>query len=38
VKDISEKAGEYTGHLYVKTDFPQKPEFVIIVNGIIREN
>jgi len=38
VKDISDKAGEYTGHLYVKTDYPQKPEFVIIVNGYIREN
>ena len=37
VEDISEKAGEYTGHLYVRTDFPQKPEFVIIVNGYIRE-
>jgi hypothetical protein len=38
VEDISEKAGEYTGHLYVRTDYPQKPEFVIIVNGYIREN
>ena len=38
VKDISDKAGEYSGHLYVKTDYPQKPEFVIIVNGYIREN
>lgn len=37
VKDISEKAGEYTGHLYVKTDNPQKPKFVIIVNGYIRD-
>jgi hypothetical protein len=37
VEDISNKAGEYTGHLYVRTDFPQKPEFVIIVNGYIRE-
>ena len=38
VKDISAKAGEYTGRLYVKTDSPQKPEFVIIVNGYIRED
>ena len=38
VEDISNKAGEYTGHLYVRTDYPQKPEFVIIVNGYIREN
>ena len=37
VEDISEKAGEYTGHLYVRTDYPRKPEFVIIVNGYIRE-
>jgi hypothetical protein len=38
VKDISEKAGDYTGHLYVRTDYPHKPEFVIIVNGFIRDN
>ena len=38
VEDISNKAGEYTGHLYVRTDFSQKPEFVVIVNGHIREN
>ncbi|UCE52168.1 MAG: hypothetical protein JSV31_23350 [Desulfobacterales bacterium] len=37
VEDISNKAGEYTGHLYVRTDYPQKPKFVIIVNGYIRE-
>ena len=37
VEDISEKAGEYTGHLYVRTDYPQNPEFVIIVNGYIRD-
>ncbi len=38
IEDISENAGEYTGHLYVRTDYPQKPEFVIIVNGYISEN
>ena len=38
VEDISENAGEYTGHLFVRTDFPQKPEFVIIVNGHITDN
>lgn len=37
VKDISEKAGEYMGHLYVRTDYPPKPEFVIIVNGYISD-
>jgi len=35
VENISEAAGEYTGHLVVKTDLPKKPEFVIIVNGNI---
>ena len=38
VEDISENAGEYTGHLFVRTDFPPKPEFVIIVNGHITDN
>jgi hypothetical protein len=38
VKDISTKAGEYTGHLIVRTDHPKKSEFVIIINGYIREN
>jgi hypothetical protein len=38
VEDISTKAGEYTGHLIVRTDHPKKPEFVIIINGYIREN
>ena len=37
VEDISAKAGEYTGHLIVKTDHPQKPKFVVIVNGHIRD-
>ena len=34
VQDISEKAGDYTGHLYVRTDDPLKPELVIIINGL----
>ncbi len=38
VGDISTKAGEYTGHLIVRTDHPQKPEFVIVVNGYITDN
>jgi hypothetical protein len=38
VEDISEIAGEYTGHLMVRTDHPKKPEFVIIVNGYITNN
>jgi hypothetical protein len=38
VEDISEKPGEYTGRLYVRTDCPRKPKFVIIVNGYITEN
>jgi hypothetical protein len=38
VENISKKAGEFRGHLIVRTDHPQKPELVIIVNGDIREN
>jgi len=37
VEDISTEAGEHTGHLIVRTDHPQKPEFVIVVNGYITE-
>ena len=37
VQDISTKMGEYTGHLIVRTDHPQKPKFVVIVNGHIRD-
>jgi hypothetical protein len=38
VTDVSTEAGEYTGHLIVKTDHPQKPEFVVIVNGYITDD
>ena len=38
VQDISKQAGEFTGHLIVQTDQPQKPELVIIVSGYIEEN
>jgi hypothetical protein len=38
VEDISTKAGQYSGHLVVRTDQPQKPQLVIIVNGYIEEN
>lgn len=38
VEDISTKAGEFSGHLVVQTDLPQKPELVIIVNEYIEEN
>jgi hypothetical protein len=37
VEDISKKAGEFSGHLIVRTDQPQKPELVIIVNEYIKE-
>ena len=37
VEDISEKVGDYTGHLYVRTDNPLKPELVIIINGHVSE-
>ena len=38
VEDISQKTGNFSGHLIVQTDQPQKPEIVIIVNGYIEEN
>jgi hypothetical protein len=38
VEDISKTAGEYTGHLIVRTDHPQKPEFVVVVNGYITDD
>ena len=37
VEDISQKPGEYTGHLYVRTDNPLKPELVIIINGHVSD-
>ncbi len=36
VEDISETAGDYTGHLYIRTDNPLKPELTIIVTGDIK--
>ena len=33
VVDISKTTGDYTGHLYVRTDNPLKSELVIIING-----
>ena len=38
VEDISTAAGQYSGHLVVRTDQLQKPELVIIVSGYIAEN
>ncbi len=38
VTDISTESGEYTGHLIVRTDHPQKPQFVVIVNGHITDD
>ena len=38
VVDVSNKAGEYSGRLIVRTDQPQKPELVIIIKGYIQEN
>jgi len=35
VEDISGRAGEYAGHLIVRTDNPRKPRLVIIVNGTV---
>jgi hypothetical protein len=38
VEDISKRPGQYSGHLVVQTDQPQKPKLVIIVKGYIEEN
>ena len=38
VEDISTKAGQYSGHLVLRTDQLQKPKLVIIVSGYIAEN
>ena len=38
VEDISKKPGQFSGHLIVRTDQPQKPELVIIVSGYIEKN
>ena len=35
VEDISRSAGEYTGHLIIKTDNPYKPALVVIISGLI---
>lgn len=37
VEDVSGKVGDYTGHLYVRTDNSLKPELVIIINGHVSE-
>ena len=37
VVDISKTTGDYTGHLYVRTDNTLKPELVIIINGHVSE-
>jgi len=36
VEDISELPGHYTGHLILRTDNPEKPELIVIINGTIR--
>jgi hypothetical protein len=35
VEDISRSAGDYTGHLIIKTDNPHKPALVVIISGQI---
>ena len=37
VEDISKKEGNYTAHLTIRTDNPNKPELTHIVRGEIRE-
>ncbi|MFH1350861.1 MAG: hypothetical protein ABII26_07965 [Pseudomonadota bacterium] len=36
VEDISKIAGDYIGHLVVRTDNPKKPELTIVINGQIK--
>lgn len=35
VQDVSRSAGDYTGHLIIKTDNPHKPALVVIINGLV---
>jgi hypothetical protein len=35
VEDISKAPGDYTGHLTLRTDNPQKPQLAVIINGNI---
>ena len=37
VGDASKTAGSYTGHLTIRTDLPEKPEIVVVINGEINE-
>ena len=37
VEDISKNGGDYTAHLTIRTDNPEKPELKLIVRGEIRE-
>jgi len=37
VEDISRNDGDYTAHLTIRTDNPEKPELTLIVRGEIRE-
>jgi hypothetical protein len=37
VEDISENGGDYTAHLIIKTDNPEKSELPLIVRGEIGE-
>ena len=37
VDDISKNGGDYTAHLTIRTDNPEKPELTLIVRGEIRE-
>jgi len=38
IEDISKRAGNYTGHLTVRTDRPEKPKLVVIIDGEVTEN
>ncbi|MBW1925150.1 MAG: hypothetical protein JRF59_10670 [Deltaproteobacteria bacterium] len=35
VEDLSRLPGDYSGHLYLKTNLPQKPLLTVLVNGFI---
>jgi hypothetical protein len=38
VEDVSDGSGEYTGHLVIRTNHPDKPELSAIINRQLTEN
>ncbi len=38
IEDVSDGSGEYTGHLVIRTNHPEKPELSVIINRQLIEN